>query len=187
MSKQNNNQEKIYDRWVWLDLEMTGLDEAVCSILQVAMIITDHNFNILAEKEISIWQPESVLSTMVPIVKSMHTKNSLLDKVRTSDYSLAQAEQELMVILSKHVEYKKGVLAGNSIYIDRRFLQKYMPSFENFLHYRQIDVSSLKIISQAWYGEKAKPPKKSSNHTALEDVKDSIEELVFYRNTVFVG
>ena len=96
----------------------------------------------LAEKEISVWQPESVLATMVPLVKSMHTKNGLLDKVRTSDYSLMQAEQELMAILSKHVEYKKGVLAGNSIYVDRRFLQKYMISFENFLQSN----STVKIV-----------------------------------------
>ena len=186
MSKQMN-QDKIYDKWVWLDLEMTGLDDATCAILQIAMIITDHNFNVLAERDIPVWQPESVLSSMIPIVRSMHTKNGLLDRVRTSEFSLSEAESELMTILSKHVEYKKGVLAGNSMYIDRRFLQKYMPSFEGYLHYRQIDVSSIKIISQAWYGQKAKPPKKNSSHTALQDIKDSIEELSFYKQNIFRG
>lgn len=178
-------QEKIHDRWVWVDLEMTGLDETNCVILQVAMIITDPNLNVLAQIDIPVWQPESLLSQMIPIVRSMHTKNGLLDRVRTSEYSLKQAEEELLSILCKHVEYKKGVLAGNSMYVDRRFLQKYMPNFESFLHYRQIDVSSLKLLCQAWYGAKARPPKKSNAHTALEDIKDSIEELSFYKENIF--
>lgn len=87
--------------------------------------------------------------------------------------------------LTQHVGYQKGILAGNSMYVDRRFLQRHMPSFESYLHYRQIDVSSLKIISQAWYGAKARPPKKASTHTALEDIRDSIEELRFYQQHIF--
>ncbi|MCA9508490.1 MAG: oligoribonuclease [Myxococcales bacterium] len=179
------SEEISYDRWVWVDLEMTGLDDESCVILQAAMIITDPHFKVLCEVDIPIWQPESALSTMIPIVKSMHTKNNLLERVRTSQYSLMQAEQELMSHLVRHVGYQKGILAGNSMYVDRRFLRRYMPSFESFLHYRQIDVSSLKLISQAWYGAKGRPPKKANSHTALEDIRDSIEELKFYQQNIF--
>lgn len=177
--------EIVYDRWVWLDLEMTGLDEHNCVILQVAMVITDPHLRILAEIDLPIWQPESALSSMIPIVRSMHTKNNLLDRVRTSEFSLQQAEWELMNLLTQHVSFQKGVLAGNSIYVDRRFLQRYMPTFEGYLHYRQIDVSSIKLIAQAWFGQKGKPPKKPSSHTALEDIKESIEELSFYKQNIF--
>jgi oligoribonuclease len=180
-----DNREDIYDRWVWLDLEMTGLDDAQCVILQAAMIITDINCKILAEIDIPIWQPESALSSMIPIVRSMHTKNGLLERVRSSDFSLAQAEVELLKILSTHVSYKKGILAGNSMYVDRRFLQRFMPTFEGYLHYQQIDVSSIKLLSQAWFGTKGRAPKRVSSHTALEDIKDSIEELKFYREYIF--
>lgn len=179
------SEESTYDRWVWVDLEMTGLDDSTCVILQVAMIITDTNFKVLCEVDIPVWQPESALSSMIPIVRSMHTKNNLLERVRTSDFSLMQAERELMQRLTQHVGYQKGVLAGNSMYVDRRFLQRYMPSFEGHLHYRQIDVSSLKLLSQAWYGSKGRPPKKASTHTALEDIRDSIEELRFYQQNIF--
>lgn len=177
--------EEQYDRWVWLDLEMTGLDEKSCAILQVAMVITDPNLKVLAEIDLPIWQPESVLATMIPIVRSMHTKNSLLDRVRTSEYSIAQAESELMKILTAHVSFHKGILVGNSIYVDRRFLQTYMPMFEGYLHYRQIDVSSIKLIAQSWYGQKGRAPKKPSSHTALQDIKDSIGELSYYRQNIF--
>lgn len=185
MAEGNKYDEVLYDRFVWLDLEMTGLDESSCVILQVAMVITDPHFRILAEIDLPIWQPESALSSMIPIVRSMHTKNNLLDRVRTSEYSLAQAEVELLQILTQHVPYKKGVLAGNSIYVDRRFLQRYMPVFEGCLHYRQIDVSSIKILAQAWYTSKANAPKRPSAHTALEDIKESIEELSFYKQNIF--
>lgn len=185
MTDSNRAVDMAYDRWVWLDLEMTGLDEETCAILQVAMIITDTNLKTLAEIEMAIWQPESVLARMIPIVRSMHTKNGLLDRVRTSDLSVEQAEAELLRILSPRVAFKQGVLAGNSIYVDRRFLRRYMPSFETYLHYQQIDVSSLKLLSHAWLGPKGQPPKKVSAHTALSDIKDSIEELSFYKNHIF--
>lgn len=185
MADTSKFEEIIYDRWVWVDLEMTGLDENSCAILQVAMIITDPNFKVLAEIDLPIWQPESMLATMVPIVRSMHTKNNLLDRVRTSEYSLMQAENELMKKLTEHVPYKRGILTGNSIYVDRRFLQRYMPSFEGYLHYQQIDVSSLKLLAQGWFGPKGRAMKRVSSHTALADIKDSIEELSFYRQNLF--
>jgi oligoribonuclease len=179
------NDESIIDRWVWVDLEMTGLDDSNCAILQVAMVITDPKLKILAEIDLPIWQPESVLSSMIPLVRSMHTKNSLLERVRTSEHSVEQAQIELMKILCQHVGYRKGVLAGNSMYVDRRFLQKFMPSFEGYLHYRQIDVSSIKLLAHAWYGSKGRAPKKVSQHTAMEDIKASIEELSYFQQHIF--
>lgn len=186
MSNKNNEEEIVYDRFVWVDLEMTGLDDNTCVILQAAMVITDPNLKIIAEVDVPIWQPESELSRMIPIVKSMHTKNGLLEKVRTSEFSLREAEQKFMEILCKHVGYRRGVLTGNSIYVDRRFMQKYMPTFEGYLHYRQIDVSSIKLLSKAWYGQKGNPNKKASSHTALDDIKNAIAELQFYREKIFI-
>ncbi len=179
------NEEIVYNRFVWLDLEMTGLNEATCVILQAAMVITDPQLRVLAEIDLPIWQPESALSAMIPVVRSMHTKNGLLDRVRTSEHSVEQAEIELLALLSRHVTFKQGVLAGNSIWVDRRFLKRYMPTFEGYLHYRQIDVSSIKLLSQAWFPQKGSAPKKPSAHTALEDVKESIDELMFYKQQIF--
>jgi oligoribonuclease len=173
------------ERWVWLDLEMTGLDENKCAILQAAMVITDSSLNEISATDVVIWQPESILLDMIPIVKDMHTKNGLLKKVRASTTSIAEAEAQLMTVLSQHVPYKKGILAGNSIYMDRKFLQRYMPSIESYVHYRQIDVSSVKILCFEWYKQKA--PKKPSSHTALEDIRESIEELKFFRDHCFRG
>lgn len=171
------------ERWVWIDLEMTGLDENTCVILQAAMIITDSNLNEIASIDATIWQPEAALLNMVPVVKDMHTKNGLLKKVRSSEMSLSEVEQQFMKILSEHVAYQKGYLAGNSIYMDRNFLRRYMPSIDGYLNYRQLDVSSVKILAQEWC--KLKAPKKPSTHTALEDIKQSIEELKFFKTHCF--
>lgn len=171
------------ERWVWIDLEMTGLDENNCAILQIAMIITDPSLNEITSTDLVIWQPESVLSEMIPFVRDMHTQNGLLKRVRSSTVSLAQAEAELMETLTHHVAYQRGILAGNSIYVDRKFLQKYMPAIEHHLHYRQIDVSSVKILCQEWY--KQQSPKKPSSHTALEDIRQSIEELRYFKTHCF--
>lgn len=174
------------ERWVWVDLEMTGLDDKTCCILQIATIITDERFNELASSDIVVWQPESHLETMSPFVRKMHTDNGLLDRVRASTTSKAEAEQQVMELLTTHVPYRKGILAGNSIWQDRRFLIRYMPLLEQFLHYRQIDVSTLKVLASAWYGSKGLPPTKASSHTALEDIRASIEELKHYREHVLV-
>ena len=171
------------ERWVWIDLEMTGLNEDTCVILQAAMIITDSNLNEIASIDATIWQPEAALLNMVPVVKDMHTKNGLLKKVRSSELSLAEVEQQFMKILSEHVTYQKGYLAGNSIYMDRNFLRRYMPSIDTYLNYRQLDVSSVKILANEWC--KLKAPKKPSTHTALEDIKQSIEELKFFKTHCF--
>jgi oligoribonuclease len=173
-------------RWVWLDLEMTGLDDKTCVIVQMAMIITDGSLHELAMLEQTIWQPDSALETMSPFVRQMHTDNGLLPAVRASAVSQAEAEHRAVEVLLQHVPYKKGVLAGNSIWQDRRFLLRHMPHFEQCLHYRQIDVSTVKVLARQWYGGKGEAPGKASKHTALEDIRASIAELKWYRDHCFV-
>jgi len=173
------------DKWVWLDLEMTGLNEDKCAILQAAMIITDPQFNEMAVEEVTIWQPEAVLSEMAPFVRDMHTKNGLLKRVRSSQKSVEEAEIQLLATLTELVPFRRGILVGNTIYMDRRFLRRYMPSFESYLHYRQIDVSSIKIACEEWYPEQPKHQKPPSAHTALEDVRESIAELKHYKKKFF--
>lgn len=173
-------------RWVWCDLEMTGLDDKTCVIVQMALIITDGALNELAMLEQTIWQPESILETMTPFVRTMHTDNGLLNRIRASGLGQQEAEQKAVEFVLQHVPYKKGILAGNSIWQDRRFLLRHMPSFESVLHYRQIDVSTIKIVSRQWYGGKGESPGKPSSHTALEDIRASIAELKWYRDHCFV-
>jgi oligoribonuclease len=172
-------------RLVWVDLEMTGLNDKTCHIIEMAVIVTDGDLQELAMWESPIWQPDAHLETMVPFVRKMHTDNGLLDKVRTSAVSLADAEQKALELVSAHAPFRKGVLAGNSVWQDRRFMLRHMPLFEAFLHYRQVDVSSIKVLTQQWYGSRGEPPKKSSNHTALEDIRASIRELAWYRDNCF--
>jgi oligoribonuclease len=164
---------------------MTGLDDKSCTIIEMAMIITDGELNELAMLEQCIWQPESALETMSPFVRKMHTDNGLLAKVRASQTSLAEAEQKTIEVLLQHVPYKKGILAGNSIWQDRRFLLGHMPTFEAMLHYRQIDVSTIKVLSKQWYGDAGTSPGKPSSHTALDDIRSSINELTWYRKNIF--
>lgn len=172
-------------RFVWLDLEMTGLDDKTCQIIEMAMIVTDGDLNELAQLEQCIWQPEAALASMSPFVKKMHTDNGLLDKVRASTTSQAEAEQKMIEVLLAHVPYKKGILAGNSIWQDRRFLLRHMPTFEALLHYRQIDVSTIKVLSKQWYGGAGEAPGKPSSHTALDDIRASLAELRWYRQNIF--
>jgi oligoribonuclease len=172
-------------RFVWVDLEMTGLDDKTCQVIEMAMIITDGELNELAVFEQCIWQPNSALESMSPFVRKMHTDNGLLDKVRASTTSLAETEQKAMELLLQHVPFRKGILAGNSIWQDRRFLLRHMPLFEASLHYRQVDVSSIKVLSKQWYGARGEAPSKASTHTALDDIRASVNELRWYRDHVF--
>lgn len=173
-------------RWVWCDLEMTGLDDKTCVIVQMALIVTDGSFRELGMLEQTIWQPESVLETMTPFVRKMHTDNGLLSRIRQSELGQQEAEQLAVDFVLQHAPYKKGILAGNSIWQDRRFLLRHMPCLESVLHYRQIDVSTIKIVSREWYGGKGEAPGKASSHTALEDIRASIAELTWYRDHCFV-
>jgi oligoribonuclease len=172
-------------RFVWLDLEMTGLDPDTCAIIEIGIIITGPDLKPLAEMERVVWQPEEVLARMEPVVKEMHTKNGLLGRVRASPISLRIAERDVTALVAEHCTIGEGILCGNSIHTDRRFLIKYMPMLERFLHYRMVDVTSLKVLSRAWYPEMAEPRKSASGHTALADLRASLAELAYYRSTFF--
>lgn len=170
---------------VWVDLEMTGLDVETCAIIEMAVVVTGKDLEPRAELERVIWQPDEVLDRMSPFVRDMHTKNGLLDKVRASKSSLADVEGEAIALLSAHCRFREGILAGNSIHTDRRFLSRWMPSFERFLHYRQVDVSTLKVLTRAWYPGGAPFEKEGKDHTALADIRESIAELRHYRTAFF--
>jgi len=170
---------------VWIDLEMTGLDPAVDSILEIAVIITGADLAPIAEYEAVIHQPDSTLLTMSAFVRDMHTKNGLIERVRKSRVSLDEACAKALALIKQYCPEGQGVLAGNSIHQDRRFLLKYMPEIEAWLHYRQVDVSSLKILAQAWYPDVPKFGKEDKDHTALADIRQSIAELKYYRAQVF--
>jgi oligoribonuclease len=170
------------ERLIWMDLEMTGLDPQVDSIVQVAAIVTEIGaWEELEVLELPIWQPESRLEVMTPFVRTMHASSGLLKKVRESRASLLDAERALMKLAARWCGPQEGILAGNSIWQDRRFLARYMPAFEGYLHFRQVDVTSFKILMRAWLGERASFPK-AKTHTALEDVRASIGELRFYKD-----
>lgn len=171
--------------FVWLDLEMTGLDVDRCAIVEIGIIVTGPDLEPRAELERAIWQPEEVLARMEPFVREMHEKSGLLDRVRASRTSLVDAERDALGLVSQHCALREGILAGNSIHTDRRFLARYMPAFEAWLHYRQLDVSSLKVLAQAWYPDAPKLDKGEKTHTALDDLRGSLGELRHYRQHLF--
>ena len=170
------------ERLIWMDLEMTGLDPARDAIVEIAMVVTEMNdYAALAECEFVIHQSEDVLSGSPEVVRDMHERSGLYTRVRASKMDLAQAEGDLLDVLGKHCRVREGILAGNSIWQDRRFLAAYLPAFEHYLHYRQVDVTTLKLLARTWFGEAGRFDKPGKTHTALADVHASIEELKFYR------
>lgn len=170
---------------MWCDLEMTGLDPKTCAIIEMGLIVTGPDLKPIAEWECAVWQPDDVLNRMEPFVKDMHTRNGLLERVRKSDISVRQAEKEATRQLLQHVEYGEGILAGNSIHTDRAFITAYMPGFDRALHYRMVDVSSLKIITRAWFPHAPGRSKVDAAHTVLSDLRASIGELAYYQQTFF--
>ncbi|MDF3064661.1 MAG: oligoribonuclease [Polyangiaceae bacterium] len=169
----------------WLDLEMTGLDPQKDVILQAALIVTDAQLNVLEEFVCDIWQPDAALQRMVPFVKEMHETTGLTERVRKSKLDLMVAERKLLERVAGWCAYP-AVLCGNTIGQDKRFVDQWMPGLAGYLSYRTIDVTSLKLLTKAWYGEEAvydKPVK--GEHDALVDIKNSIAELSHYRATVF--
>jgi oligoribonuclease len=163
---------------------MTGLDPESCAIVEIGMILTDRDLEPLSQPyEVAIWQPESVLERMSPFVRNMHETSGLLAKVRASTTTVADAEQKALAIVSKHASYRTARLCGNSVWQDRRFLGRYMPGLERYLHYRQIDVTSIKELGEWWYRQVYDKPS-HREHTALFDIEQSIEELRFLRGAV---
>ena len=174
---------------VWMDLEMTGLDPAKEVIVEIATLITDDELNIIAEgPDLVVHQPEHLLAAMDPFVVNMHTKSGLLNEIRTSTLSLEEAGRITLDFIKSHVGAPKTVpLCGNSIGTDRRFLAAYLPDIENYLHYRSVDVSTIKELTKRWYPKVGiDRPSKSGQHRAMEDIKASVRELQFYRSKVFL-
>ncbi|CAB4882794.1 unannotated protein [freshwater metagenome] len=174
---------------VWMDLEMTGLDATRDVIVEIATIVTDDELNIVAEgPDLVIHQSDDALSKMEQIVVDMHTRSGLLDAIRASTVTLEEAGAATLAFIKQHVPAANSVpLCGNSIGMDRRFLTAYLPDIENWLHYRSIDVSSVKELVRRWYPQvKNDLPHKTGTHRALDDIRASIAELQFYRSRVFV-
>jgi oligoribonuclease len=174
---------------VWMDLEMTGLDPTTDVIVEIATVVTDDQLDLVAEgPDLVIHQPDEVLATMDTVVHEMHTRSGLLEAIRTSTISLADAGAATLSFIRTHVPEPRSVpLCGNSIGTDRRFLAAYLPEIEDYLHYRSIDVSGLKELVRRWYPKLAQAsPQKGGLHRALDDIRESIEELRYYRDRVFV-
>lgn len=173
---------------VWIDLEMTGLDAARHVILEIAVVITDSTLEQVVEgPDLVIAAGEAALAAMEPVVAEMHTASGLLDAVRRSRLSLAEAEAQALGFVRTHVpERRTAPLAGNSIHADRAFLARHMPNLNGYLHYRNVDVSTIKELVRRWYPDVfAEAPQKAKGHRALTDILESIAELRYYQGTVF--
>ncbi|KAM9348815.1 small fragment nuclease [Symphorus nematophorus] len=177
----------MFQRMVWVDLEMTGLDIDKDQIIEMACLITDSDLNILAEgPNLIINQPDELLDGMSEWCKEHHGKSGLTQAVRDSKITLEQAEYEFLSFVRQHTPPGQCPLAGNSVHADKRFLDKYMPQFMYHLHYRIIDVSTIKELCRRWFPEEYRMvPHKKATHRALEDIRESIKELQYYRTNVF--
>jgi oligoribonuclease len=176
------------DRMVWIDCEMTGLSLTDDALIEVAALVTDSELNVLGEGvDIVIRPPEAALETMPEIVRQMHTSSGLLDELAAGT-TLADAEAQVMAYIKEHVkEPGKAPLCGNSVGTDRGFLARDMRELESYLHYRIVDVSSVKELARRWFPRAYyNSPDKNGNHRALADIRDSITELRYYREAVFV-
>ncbi|KAL2722731.1 hypothetical protein V1478_009594 [Vespula squamosa] len=174
---------------VWMDMEMTGLNIETCHILEISCLITDSDLKIInSPLNIVINQPDSILDNMNDWCKEHHKKTKLIEDVRNSKISLKDAEQTILKFLENYIPRGKCPLAGNSVYMDRLFLNKYMPLVNDYLHYRIIDVSSIKELARRWNPQiyNSIPPK-TCKHRASSDIIESIQELVYYKNHIFIS
>lgn len=179
----SNNDNKTTENLIWIDLEMTGLDTFNDVIIEIATVVTDKHLNKLAEGPvIAIHQPDSILSAMDEWNQQHHGDSGLVERVKKSNYTAQQAEAETLQFLQQYVPQGLSPMCGNSICQDRRFMARLMPKLENYFHYRNLDVSTLKELTERW-----KPEiqfNKKSAHLALDDILESIEELKFYRQEI---
>ena len=180
----------VQDKLVWIDCEMTGLRLGTDKLIEIAALVTDSELNVLGEGvDIVIHAEDDALAAMPDVVTKMHENSGLTDEVRKSTVTLAEAEQQVLAYIREHVPVAgTAPLAGNSIATDRGFIARDMPDLDTYLHYRMIDVSSIKELSRRWYpriyfGQ----PEKGLAHRALADIKESIRELKYYRKTAFVS
>lgn len=173
---------------VWMDMEMSGLDPDRDRILEVAVLVTDGDLEIVAEgPNLIVHQSDQVLGSMDEWNTRHHGQSGLTQRVSESTIDEAQASAALLEFLSEHTEKKRAPLAGNSIHQDRRFVARYLPEVEDWLHYRNIDVSTIKELALRWYPKAyAGRPTKKGNHRAMDDLMESIEELKYYRNALFL-
>ncbi len=172
------------DNLVWLDCEMSGLDPEKERLLEIAVIVTSPDLSVRVPGPVLvIHQPDSLLDKMDAWNRGTHGRSGLTEKVKISTTTEAQAEAQLIAFLKKYVSKGKSPMCGNTISQDRRFLHKYMPKLESYFHYRNLDVSTLKELARRWRPELHAAFKKHQRHTALADVEESIEELVYYRNS----
>lgn len=179
MAQDNNN-------LIWIDLEMTGLDTQTDVIIEIATIVTDGQLNTLAEGPVlAIHQPESVLSAMDEWNQRTHGQSGLIERVKNSKINEQMAEQATLEFLNEFVPSRTSPMCGNSICQDRRFLARCMPQLEAFFHYRNLDVSTLKELARRWVPELVKGVQKKGVHLALDDIRESIEELRYYREHLF--
>lgn len=169
----------------WIDLEMTGLDPERNVIIEIASLVTDRDLNILAEGPcLAISRTEDELALMDTWNVKTHTASGLIERIRTEGVTVAEAERQTLLFLRKWLPKGASPLAGNSIAQDRRFLRREMPKIEEFLHYRNVDVSTLKELVRRWYPTLA-PAEKKQAHQALEDIRESVGEMLYYRTQVF--
>jgi len=177
------------DALVWIDCEMTGLDPAVDVLVEIAVIATDADLNPLDDGlDIVIATDPAKLTGMDDVVREMHTSSGLLEAIAAATTTLEQAEEQVLEYVKRHVpEHRKAPLCGNTIATDRSFLARYMPRLDDHLHYRMIDVSTIKELARRWYPRAYyNAPSKSGGHRALADILESINELRYYRATVLV-
>lgn len=173
---------------VWMDLEMTGLDPTTDVIVEIATLVTDDDLNVVAEgPDLVVHHPPEVLDRMSDVVREMHTRSGLLAAIEASTVSLAEAGAATLDFIRRHVPTPRSVpLCGNSIGTDRRFLAAYLPEIEDYLHYRSVDVSTIKELALRWAPEVVESaPRKSTSHRALDDIRESVEELRWYRDHLF--
>ena len=173
----------------WMDLEMTGLDPDRHVIVEIATIITDDDLEIIAEgPDLVVHATDEQLAEMDEVVVRMHTESGLLERIRSSELSLADAGAQTLAFIREHVPNSRTVpLCGNSIGTDRRFLARYLPEIEDHLHYRSVDVSTIKELAKRWSPSLLKDaPTKVGSHRALDDIRESIDELRFYRSALFI-
>nr|WP_284379828.1 oligoribonuclease [Litoribrevibacter albus] len=169
---------------VWIDMEMTGLDPDSDRILEIATIVTDSNLNLIAEGPVlAVHQPDDVLDAMDDWCTKTHGDSGLTDRVKKSTISVEEAERQTLEFLALHVVEGESPLCGNSVGQDRRFMYRYMPKLESYLHYRIIDVSTLKELAKRWNPDALNGFNKAGTHKALDDIRESIAELEHYRKT----
>lgn len=171
---------------IWLDLEMTGLDPDKNKIIEIATLVTDQFLNVIAEGPVlAINQPDDILNSMDEWNTRQHNKSGLVDRVRNSSLNEKEAEAVTLEFIMRFVPQNKSPMCGNSICQDRRFLARHMPLLEQYFHYRNLDVSTVKELAKHWAPTVAKQFKKKSKHLAMEDIKESIAELIHYREYFF--